>query len=208
MIVRLEAIQKSKILIIEDDPMLQKLYSDKLTIEGYEVDLAKDGQEGLNKALNNNPDLVLLDINLPKISGWYILDELKKTPRTHKTPVIILSNRGKEEEIERGIKLKADDYIVKVFSTPMHVVEKIQKHLSKRKVLKNSIIGLARYRINIQTSQSDARQLAHDFAFNTSYSCNPCRTQLVLEIVHDHTFPGPGNRFLAQFICTKCGGIY
>jgi len=202
----MEDTQKSKILIIEDDPMIQKVYKDKLTIEGYDVDLASDGEEGMNKALNSRPDLVLLDIALPKINGFYLLSELRKNPRTQRTPVIILSNRGREEEIEKGLKLGADDYIVKVFATPMHVVEKIQKHLGKRKTSQHSVVG--RYRIGIQTSQYDAQHLARDFRFNDLYSCNQCGTQIFLEVTYDYNFSGPGNRFFAQFTCPRCRKIY
>jgi two-component system, OmpR family, alkaline phosphatase synthesis response regulator PhoP len=204
----MEDARKFKILIIEDDPIIQKVYRDKLAIEGYDVDVASDGEEGMNKALNSNPDLVLLDLVLPKINGFYILSELRKNPRTQRTPIIILSNRGREDEIERGMKLGVDDYIVKIFATPIHVVERIQKHLSKRRARPYGAASLGRYRIVIQPSKYDALHLARDFGFNDLYSCNQCGTQLFLEITYDPTFSGSGNRFFAQFTCPRCSKIH
>jgi DNA-binding response OmpR family regulator len=204
----MEDARKFKILIIEDDPMIQKVYHDKLALEGYDVDLASDGEEGMNKALNSKPDLVLLDLVLPKINGFSVLSELRKNPKTQRTPIIILSNRGREDEIEKGLKLGADDYIVKVFATPTHVVERIQKYLSRRTARPYGAASLGRYRIAIQPSKYDAPQLAHDFGFNDLYSCNQCGTQIFLEITYDHTFSGSGNRFLTQFTCPRCSKIY
>src|SRR3990172_4873728 len=83
--------------MIEDDPVLQRMYISKLTEGGYEVDLARDGSEGVYKALNTNPDIVLLDLVLPKVDGFHILAEMRKNPKTQKTPVIIMSNQGQAE---------------------------------------------------------------------------------------------------------------
>jgi DNA-binding response OmpR family regulator len=204
----MEDARKFKILIIEDDPMIQKVYHDKLAIEGYDVDVASNGEEGINMALDGKPDLVLLDLVLPKINGFVVLSELRKNPKTQRTPIIILSNRGGEDEIEKGLKLGADDYIVKVFATPIHVIERIQKHLSRGRARAYSAASLGRYRIAIQPSKYDAQHLAHDFGFNDLYSCNQCGTQVFLEINHDHTFSGSGNRFFAQFTCPRCSKIY
>jgi DNA-binding response OmpR family regulator len=204
----MEGARKFRILIIEDDPMIQKVYHDKLSIEGYHVDLARDGEEGMNKALNSKPDLVLLDLVLPKINGFYILSELRKNPRTQLTPIIILSNRGREDEIEKGLRLGADDYLVKVFATPTHIIEKIQKHLAKTRSRPYSKPGVGSYRVAIQPSKFDAPHLAHDFGVNDSYSCNQCGSQIFLEITYDHTFSGSGNRFFAQFTCPRCSKIY
>ena len=84
--------------MIEDDPVLQRMYISKLTEGGYEVDLARDGSEGVYKALNTNPDIVLLDLVLPKVDGFHILAEMRKNPKTQKTPIIILSNQGQAED--------------------------------------------------------------------------------------------------------------
>jgi DNA-binding response OmpR family regulator len=205
----MEGVRKFRILIIEDDPLIQKVYHDKLALEGYDVDVAGDGEEGINKALNGKPDLVLLDLVLPKMNGFLVLSELRKNPRTQWTPIIILSNRGREDEIEKGLKLGANDYLVKVFAAPMHVIEKIQKHLSKQRASPHhGAAGGARYRMAIQPSKYDAPHLAHDFRFNDLYSCDHCGTQIFLEVTYDHTYTGSGNRFFAQFSCPRCNKFY
>ena len=190
--------------MIEDDPVLQKMYTGKLTMDGYEVDLARDGAEGLYKALNNDPDIVLLDLMLPKVDGFHIMAELRKNPKTQKTPVIILSNLGQAEDAKRALQLGANDYIVKMNTPPSSVMKKIQVLLSQRKA--TDAIYISRYHIKIDTTQADAQRLARDFPL--IFICAPCKTQLTLELMHDYTLPGPGHRFVAQFVCPLCNTVY
>lgn len=105
--------QKGKILIIEDDKFLLKLYSDKLRRDGFEVSGSLNGEEGLSKIIDEKPDLVLLDIVLPKKNGFEILSELKLDRRTKSIPVIILSNLGQESDVKVGLELGAFAYLVK-----------------------------------------------------------------------------------------------
>jgi DNA-binding response OmpR family regulator len=102
----------TKILIIDDDPDLCTLVGTILKREGYEVEEAYDGKEGIAKAAETKPDLVLLDVMIPGDSGWDICEELR---RKGKTPIIFLSARGAENDIVRGLHLGADDYIAKPF---------------------------------------------------------------------------------------------
>lgn len=202
---RIEDSQKSNILIIEDTTVLQRMYTSRLKEDGYEVNLARDGGEGLYKALNTDPDLVLLDLMLPKVDGFHILAELRKNPKTQKTPVIILSNQGQAEDATKALQLGANDYIVKINTPPSSVLKKIQVLLSQREA-EDTINHLVRYHIKIQTTQADAPQLAQDFAF--IFTCVECETQLTLELIHGYTSTGPGHRFVAQFVCPKCSKIY
>jgi len=102
------------ILIVEDDPALVRGLADNFSMQGYEVRTATDGNAGLASALTEPPDLVLLDIMLPKLSGYEICRQL----RTQKfaAPIIMLTAKGQEEEIVRGLELGADDYVTKPFS--------------------------------------------------------------------------------------------
>ena len=190
--------------MIEDDPVLQRMYISKLTEGGYEVDLARDGSEGVYKALNTNPDLVLLDLMLPKVNGLQILAEIRKNPKTQKTPVIIMSNLGQAEDATKALQLGADDYIVKLNTPPSTVIKKVQAHLSQRKAM--DAIYLSRYHVKIDTTQADAPKLARDFPL--ILICVPCNTQRILELIHDYTLPGPGHRFVAQFVCPICRSVY
>jgi DNA-binding response OmpR family regulator len=118
-----------KILIIEDDKFLRELIAKKLIEEGFNVDEAVDGEEGLRKSKEGNPDLILLDLILPGIDGFEILAKIKEDPETKSIPVIILSNLGQKEDIEKGLKLGAFDYLVKAHFTPGEIIEKVRNAL-------------------------------------------------------------------------------
>ena len=120
-----------KILIVEDDPFLAEMYSTKINQEGFEVESAGDGKEAVEKARSTNPDVILLDIVLPKMDGFEVLQKIKKDPTLQHIKVIVLTNLGQKEEVEKGIELGADDYIVKAHFTPTEVVNKVKKILSK-----------------------------------------------------------------------------
>lgn len=117
-----------KILIIEDDQVLSDVLHRKLVKENYEVYAAKDGEEGLNKVDEISPDLILLDIIMPKKDGFEVLDELKK--KKNKTPVIIVSNSGQSVEISKALALGAKDYLVKAEFDPEEVIHKVKKVLN------------------------------------------------------------------------------
>ena len=118
-----------KILVIEDDVFLRRIISKKLLTEGYLVVEAIDGEKGLKSAKEEKPDLVLLDLVLPEMDGFEVLDKIKKDPVIFKTPVIILSNLGDEKDIEKGIKMGAADFLVKAHFTPGEIVNKIESIL-------------------------------------------------------------------------------
>ena len=121
-----------KILIIEDDPFLNEMYAVKLVQSGFEVETAFNGKIGVIKAKEVSPDLILLDIVLPKMDGFEVLKEIKNdSPGLKKVPVILLNNLGQKEEVEKGIKLGADEYIIKAHFTPTTVVEKIKALLKE-----------------------------------------------------------------------------
>ena len=104
-----------KILIIEDDHFFQTFYSNKLKEKGYTVEVANNGQEGLDKILTFTPELILLDIIMPVKDGFQVLEELKNLPIPFTTPVIIFSTLGQESDVKRAMALGAKDYINKSF---------------------------------------------------------------------------------------------
>jgi len=118
-----------KVLIVEDDKFLRQLIVQKLVKEQYEVIEAADGEQGLKKVQQENPDLVLLDLILPGIDGFEVLSRIKKNQELAKVPVIILSNLGQQEDVQRGLNLGAVDYLIKAHFTPGEIVEKIRKAL-------------------------------------------------------------------------------
>lgn len=118
-----------KILLIEDDPFLIDIYTTKLKEASYSVDVAEDGDTALRKVKDEPPDLMLLDIVLPNFNGWEILRKVKSSDKNKKIKVVILSNLGEKDEIEKGIKLGATKYLVKAHYTPSEVIEEIKKIL-------------------------------------------------------------------------------
>ena len=116
----------AKILIVEDDRFLRELITQKVGAEGYEVVGATDGEEGLRVAGEENPDLILLDLILPAMDGFEVLRQLKGAAATKDIPVIILSNLGQKEDIDKCMQLGAIDYMIKAHFTPGEIAEKIK----------------------------------------------------------------------------------
>ena len=114
-----------KILIIEDDKFLRELITRKLIQENFEISEAVDGEEGLKKIKEEKPALILLDLILPGIDGFEVLTKMKEDPGLASIPVIILSNLGQREDVERGLKLGAVDYLVKAHFTPNEIIDKV-----------------------------------------------------------------------------------
>ena len=123
----------AKILIVEDDKFLRELIAKKLIKEGYEVEEAIDGEDGVRKAEKIMPDLILLDLILPGIDGFEVLKRVKENQKTALIPVVILSNLGQKDEIEKGLNLGAVDFLIKAHFTPEEIVEKIKLVLAKNK---------------------------------------------------------------------------
>ena len=123
--------KKTKVLIIEDDQRINKVYMAKLRVEEITTITALDGEEGLRKVYSEKPDLILLDLMLPKKSGFEILKEIKLDPEVKDIPVIILSNLAQEKEIKAGLDLGAEDYLVKTNYSIQQVMEKIKKNLKR-----------------------------------------------------------------------------
>ncbi len=138
---------KPKILFVDDDNFLRKVYQAELSEQGYEVILAQDGQEGLEKAKISDPDLIILDMIMPQKSGFEVLTELQNDSATKNIPVIILSNLGQADDVKKGLDLGAVDYLVKDNITLATIVEKIRQYLNSKTMSKQA-------RTNGDTKQS------------------------------------------------------
>ena len=123
------------ILLVEDDSFISGMYQTKLSAMGYAVELKEDGEAAWQRLQQDPlPDLVLLDVVLPKKDGFEILEGIRANSRTKDLPVILLTNLGQKPDVERGVKLGADDYIIKAHYTPTEVVEKLNNVLKARRV--------------------------------------------------------------------------
>ena len=120
-----------KILIIEDEEIMINLLQRKLTTEGYEISVAKDGEEGIRAMQEVRPDLVLLDIIMPKMGGFEVMEEMNKNKKLEKIPIIVISNSGQPVELDRAQKLGAKDWLVKTEFDPQEVIDKVVKQIGK-----------------------------------------------------------------------------
>ena len=123
--------EKTKILLVEDDSFLLGMYATKFELEGFQVIVAEDGEKAVRAALKELPDIILLDIILPVLNGFEVLKQLKAEAATAKIPVILLTNLSQRDEIEQGLKMGAEDYLIKAHFMPSEVVDKIKKVLNK-----------------------------------------------------------------------------
>lgn len=119
------------VLLVEDDLALRDIYEERFRAEGFEVFTAIDGEEAINIALKEKPDLILLDIMLPKISGFDVLDILRNTPETKDVKVIVLSALSQKTDVKRGTTLGADLYLVKSQVTLSDVISKVKDFITQ-----------------------------------------------------------------------------
>ncbi|KKT56961.1 MAG: Two component system response regulator, modulated diguanylate cyclase [Candidatus Giovannonibacteria bacterium GW2011_GWC2_44_9] len=123
---------KENILIVEDDKFLRDLIVQKLGREGFRTSEAMDGEEGLKAAKEMRPDLILLDLILPGMDGFEVLKRIKEDKVTAQIPVIVLSNLGQKEDMDRTVALGAEDFMVKAHFTPGEIITKIKVVLKKK----------------------------------------------------------------------------
>jgi two-component system alkaline phosphatase synthesis response regulator PhoP len=121
-----------KVLIVEDEEALRKVLQEKLERSGFETFAAKDGDEGWNLAKSKNPDIILLDLVLPKRSGFEVLTALKQDPELKEIPVFILSNLAEDESLKKALTMGAEDYFVKSQHPINEVVEKVKNRLLEK----------------------------------------------------------------------------
>lgn len=121
--------QKKTILVAEDDRFLLKVYTAKLEKEGFNVVACNDGAEAVRQAQVHKPNLMLIDMIMPKKNGFDVLLEVKADPVIASTPVIILTSLGQESDVERGLQLGAADYLVKSSASFRDVNEKIAQYI-------------------------------------------------------------------------------
>jgi len=118
-----------KILLIEDEEIMIDLLQRKIAQEGYEIRVARNGEEGLAAMKEKKPDLVLLDIIMPKMEGFEVMEHMQADKDLKKIPVIVISNSGQPVEIDRAQKMGARDWLIKTEFDPQEVIEKIKKQI-------------------------------------------------------------------------------
>ena len=120
-----------KILIIEDEEIMTNLLQKKLEQEGYDVEVARDGEEGLRLIREIWPDLILLDIIMPKISGLWVMEEINKNPNLKRIPIIVISESGESFELKRARELGAKDWIIKTKFDLQQIINKVVQQIGR-----------------------------------------------------------------------------
>ncbi len=192
-----------KILIVEDTELLRRIYTDKLNQEGYTVLQASDGLEALTVIRGEAPDLVLLDLVMPRMSGLEVIDTLKRDPRTRDIPVIILSNLGEDADVKRGLDMGAVDYLVKNSAKPADVSAKIRATIEKLGGAEAPTLHA--FRLYVRDHEADADALVQARQMPRRFWCPACEAELQLELLPDPEKAGWCN---AHIVCPECGREY
>lgn len=117
---------KTRVLLVEDDVFLAGIYQKKFEMDGYKITVADNGESALVEVKKKKPDIVLLDILLPKLDGFAVLDRLKADPETKDIPIILLTNLGQKDDVQKGLEAGAVDYLIKAHFKPSEVVQKVK----------------------------------------------------------------------------------
>ncbi len=118
-----------KVILVEDEQVIVDLLERKLTQEGYDVTVARDGVEGLEKMKEAKPDLVLLDIIMPRMGGFEVMAQMGKDPELKEIPIIIISNSGQPVELDKARELGARDWLIKTEFDPQEVLDKVKRQI-------------------------------------------------------------------------------
>jgi DNA-binding response OmpR family regulator len=119
----------AKILFIEDDPLINKIYSTRLKADGHEVFTAENGEEGLKMAGDIQPDVVVLDVMMPRVDGFAVLEKLRSDDRFKNRPILMYSNLNNEDEIKRAKQMGVTEFLVKANLSPTQMVAKIKQYI-------------------------------------------------------------------------------
>lgn len=190
------------ILVVEDTDLLRRMYADRLTADGYRVIAAADGLEALSALRTDTPDLILLDLIMPKMSGLEVLELVKKDPRLKDIPVLVLSNLGQDTDIQRGLELGAIDYLIKNDARPADVAAKIQAIL---KLAGGRVSDGPKFNLLVRDREADADAFVEHANLTRRMWCPACEVELVLELLPKADKAG---WYDAHLLCPICGREY
>jgi len=188
---------KYQVLLVEDSKAIQQMYRNKLMMEQYAVVTADNGMEAIRALSLSKPDIILLDLMMPIMDGYKVLQVVKTDPKLKDIPVLVFSAKGQSDEIERALSLGAAGYIVKSITKPNEVVEKIRATLTQKPAEQ----VVSRYRIEVKETLYDAKKLSADFNLN-GFVCPSCNVPMLLDLIPDFSHDTPW--FTAKFICPRC----
>lgn len=183
--------KQKKILIIDDDSALREIYADIFKANGFEVEEAVDGMEGLDKALKIIPDAIFTGIIMPKMDGFSMKEMLGKNVATSNIPVFVSSHRGREEDRQKAEELGCKGFFVQGLDMPKDIVEKIK-----------NAMGDGEYKLKVSGNEMDAARIVGDLGLNEKLQCQKCGGELALSLKPVNS--ASENKFYASFVCPKC----
>lgn len=184
--------KKIKVLVVEDDQSTREMYVEVFRGQGMEVFEAQDGKEGLEKAAKELPDVIFTGISMPNMNGFEMMEALKKTEATAHIPVVISSHLGKESDKQRSMELGARDFIVRGFTPPKQVSERLKELFGEDNAFQMPFDVLA----------ADAPRIAQELHISNDFRCPKCGTRMVLEL---RLKDPEAKLFEARLICPNCG---
>ena len=191
-----------RILIVEDTDLLRRMYHDRLAQDGYEILDAADGLAALAILREQQVDLILLDLIMPRMGGLQVLEAVKADPRTRNIPVVILTNLGEESTIEQAVSLGATDYLIKNQSRPADVSDKVTLTLQ---AFGTACAQTEAFHVFLRPEIGDTQCVVQSAGLKRGLWCPACENDLALRLVPDGGHPG---HFDAYFVCGSCGREY
>jgi DNA-binding response OmpR family regulator len=192
-------VKKGTVLILEDQRGFRKIYRDVLEQDGYEVLEGTNGEEGWDLILAQKPDLVLLDLGLPVLDGFQVLEKMRRSGQTKDIPVIIFSVLGEPRDVKKALEMGANDYTVKGFYTPRQVLSKI-KDLLKNTRIQSTVNS---YKVFLKEDRGSAGRLAQDLGLENGFQCPECDSEMGVEFFPDYA-RADGHWFAARLVCPGC----
>jgi DNA-binding response OmpR family regulator len=189
-----------KVLLVEDSKAVQQIYKNKLTLEQFQVITADNGMEAIKVLSTEKPDVILLDLMMPVMDGYKVLQVVKSDANLSKIPVLVFSAKGQPEEVEKALNLGAAGYIVKATTKINEVIEKIKSAISQQPPERE----VTHYTLGIRDDAYDAMKLSDDFTLQ-NFKCPACRTEMLLDLIPDFSHDTPW--FSGRFFCPRCQAL-
>jgi DNA-binding response OmpR family regulator len=189
---------KATILIVDDESAFRCLYRDMFAMAGYQVVEAEDGESGWDMVQTVRPDMVLLDLVMPKLGGLEVLKKIRADSETKDIPVVIMSALGRSEDIRIGLELGANEYLQKGYFSSRRVLIKIRAVIEQAALKTDTA-----YKLAIKEARAGAEQLKAGTGMSELFICPECKGEVILALVPDLTKPDK-HWFSAYFVCSQC----
>lgn len=198
-----QAVKKGTILIAEDQKGFRRVYRDVLEQDGYEVLEASNGEEAWEAIISQKPSLVLLDLGLPVLDGFRVLEKARRSDQTREIPIIIFSVLGEPRDVKKAMEMGANDYTVKGFYTPRQVLGKIKDLLKTPKQNEQT----TSYRLVLDSERKGAVRMGQDLGLQDGFQCPDCSSAMEAEFFPDYA-RADGHWFAARFVCPQCNKAF